>query len=326
MNRRRKLLIALALAGLVPPVWAQPKMPRVGFFYFGSRQSAMELGRFNLFLQGMREQGYEDGRNFVLVPRFADSSAANADRLAVEFVRAKVDVIVATGAPVYDALKKVQAGIPTVVTVASAPVAMGLAQSLARPGGNFTGLSENNADLVTKHIELLRLAVPNLARIAVLTNHTNPATAYQLKLIESALRQLGLGLLALESSTTQGNEQAFAAIARERIEGLVILNDTFFVQQSRQLATLAIKHRVASIFGTQDYARAGGLMSYGPEIGEQFRRAAIYVDKILKGAKAGDLPMEQPTVYLLTVNKKTAKAIGRTLPSELLFRADKVIE
>ena len=168
--------------------------------------------------------------------------------------------------------------------------------------------------------------MPNLTRLAVLTNRTSSATDPQVKRIEAAVKQLGIGLLTLESSTVRGNEEAFAEISRERIQALIILNDTFYVQQLRQLAQLAVRHRVASIFGTQDYARAGGLMSYGPEVGQQFRRAASYVDKILKGANPAELPMELPTVYLMTLNQKTAKAIGRKLPSELVFRADKIIE
>lgn len=326
MNQRRRLIAALGIASLASTAWSQKKIPRVGFFYFASNKSAVELGRYPKFIEGMRELGYEEGRDFTLIARYADSNEALAEQFAAEFVRDKVDVIVATGSPVYDALKRAKLDTPVVFTVGSDPVATGMVKSLARPASNFTGLSENNSEVVTKHLQLLQLAVPGLKRLAVLANPTNAARAITVKQLETATKRTNISLMTLESSTFKGNEQAFAAIARERIEALIILNDTFFAQQSQQLAQLSIKYRVASIFGTQDYAPAGGLMSYGPEIREQFRRAAGYVDKILKGTKAADLPVERPTLYLLTVNKKTAKAIGRTLPPELLFRADKVIE
>jgi putative ABC transport system substrate-binding protein len=330
LRERRKILVWLSAASLLAPLrsLAQPKTKvwQVGFLYFGSRQSAVDLGRYQQFEQGMRELGYEEGRNFSIAARFADSNPDNVPRLAAELVRLNVDVIVATGAPVYSALQRANINIPTVVTVASDPTATGLAKTLARPGGNFTGLSENNAELVTKHVELLRLAVPNLTRLAVLTNPSNPAAATQIKRIQAVTQGLGITFFRVQSANVEGNAQAFATISRERVEAMIILNDTFFVQQSRQLAQLAIKHRLASIFGTQDYARAGGLMSYGPEVKDHFRRAAAYVDKIFKGAKPGDLPIEQPTRYLLTINRKTAKAIGREIPSELSLRADKVID
>ena len=330
MIGRREILMWLGAASLAAPLrslaQSQTKVWQVGFLYFGSRQSALDLGRYQQFQQGMRELGYDEGRNFSTVARFADSNPEHLPHLVAELARLNVDVIVATGAPVYSALQRANINIPTVVTVASDPTVTGLAKTLARPGGNFTGLSENNAELVTKHVELLRLAVPNLARLAVLTNPTNNAAAAQIKRIQAVAQRLGITFFKVQSATVGGNEQAFATISRERAEAVIILNDTFFVQQSRQLAQLAIKHRLASIFGTQDYARAGGLMSYGPEVADHFRRAATYVDKILKGAKPADLPIEQPTRYLLTINRKTAKAIGREIPSELNLRADKVIE
>ena len=330
MNNRRKLVIALGASALAAPIgsFAQPqgKVWRVGFLYFGSQQSALDLGRWQQFQQGMRELGYEEDRNFSIVARFADGKVGNVPRLAAELARLNVDVIVATGAPVYSELQRVNINIPTVVTVASDPTATGLAKTLARPGGNFTGLSENNAELVTKHVELLRLAVPGLSRLAVLTNPSNSAAATQIRRIQAVTQQFAITLFKEQSASVKGNAKSFAAISRDRAEAVIILNDTFFVQQSGQLAQLAIKHRLASIFGTQDYVRAGGLMSYGPEVADQFRRAAAYVDKIFKGAKPGDLPIEQPTRYLLTINRKTAKAIGREMPSELLLRADKVIE
>jgi putative ABC transport system substrate-binding protein len=330
MDSRRELLLSLAaaLATVCIPARAQSsgKVWRIGFYYFGSRQSAEETGRYAMFLQGMRELGYVEGKNYFIEARYADGKVDRLPALTTEMNQIKPDLIVATGGPVYDSLKKAAVAIPTVVTVTSDPIIAGIAKTLARPGGYFTGLSENNAEYVTKHLELLRIALPKLTRLAVLANPTNASSASQLKRLRAAALPLGIQLISLESTSIETNTLAFDTLVRERMQALIIVNDTFFVQQARQLAELAIKNRLPSIFGTQDYARAGGLMSYGSEINENFQRAAGYVDKIFKGAKAGDLPIEQPTRLLLTVNRKTAKLIGLNLPQELLLRADKVIE
>jgi len=212
------------------------------------------------------------------------------------------------------------------MTVAADPVGDGFAKSLARPGGNFTGLSDNNAELRPKQIELLRIAVPKLSRIAALLNPANKGIPAQLNSIQAVAQKVGVQVVRADGPTVDGIELSFAEMSRERVQAVIILNDTFFVQQLRQIANLAIKHRLVSIYGSRDYAEAGGLMGYGPDITDNFRRAATYVDKILKGAKPGELPIEQPTRYFLTINSKTAKAIGLTIPSELLLRADKVIE
>jgi putative ABC transport system substrate-binding protein len=302
------------------------KVWRIGFYYFGSQKSAQETGRYAMFLQGMREHGYTEGKNYVIEARYADGQVDRLPALTDEFKKLKVDLIVATGGPVYDSLMKASVTIPTVVTVTSDPIIAGIAKTLARPGGYFTGLSENNAEYVTKHLELLRLALPKLSRLAVLANPTNASTPSQLKKLQAAALPLGIQILKIESTNIETNALAFDTLVRERMQALIIVNDTFFVQQARQLADLAILHRLPSIFGTQDYARAGGLLSYGSEINENFQRAAGYVDKIIRGAKVGDLPIEQPTRLLLTVNSKTAKLIGLKLPQELLLRADKVIE
>ena len=331
MNNRRRLLAGIVTAGLGRPfdlsAEQRGKVWRVGFFYFGSDRSAHNTGRYWQFQQGMRELGYEEGKNLVIEARFADGKADRLAAIVAEFTRLNVDVIVATGGPVYYALRDAAVNIPVAVTVASDPVGTGLAKSLARPGGIFTGLSENNAELVTKHLELLRIAVPNLARVAVLTNSTNPiGSAAQLKSVQAAARPLGISVLREECSAIEGIAPAFTAISNARAQALIIFNDTFFVQESRYIAELAVNRRIASIFGTQDYARAGGLMSYGPEVVDNFRRVAGYVDKIFNGAKPGDIPMELPTRYLLTINRTTAKALGIEVSGELLLRADKVID
>jgi putative ABC transport system substrate-binding protein len=330
MNIRRKLLIALGAGALAIPLRSfaqqQGKVWRIGFFYFGSRQSALDTGRYQMFQQGMRGLGYEEGKNLVIEARYADGRPESLAGLATELARSNVDVIVATGGAVYDALKKAAVTIPTVITVSADPVGDGLAKSLARPGGNLTGLTENNAELIPKHLELLRIAVPTLSRVAVLVNPANGGHDAQLKRIEAIAPKIKVHVMRADSATIAGIERSFDTIARERARAIIILNDTFFVQQIGQIANLAAKHRLASIAGTRDFPEAGGLMGYGGDIADNFRRAATYVDKILKGAKPGDLPIEQPTRYFLTINRKTANTIGLKIPSELLLRADKVIE
>jgi putative tryptophan/tyrosine transport system substrate-binding protein len=331
MNNRRMLLAGIVAAGLARPfellAEQRGKLWRVGFFYFGSDRSAHNTGRYWQFQQGMRELGYEEGKNLVIEARFADGKADRLSAIVAEFTRLNVDVIVATGGPVYYALRDAGVNIPVAVTVASDPVGTGLAKSLARPGGIFTGLSENNVELVTKHLELLRIAVPNLARVGVLTNPTNPiGSAAQLKSVQAVARPLGIHVLREECSAIEGIAPAFTAISNARAQALIICNDTFFVQESRYIAELAVNRRIASIFGTQDYARAGGLMSYGPEVVDNFRRVAGYVDKILNGAKPGDIPWEQSTKFELVLNLKAARELGLRVPQSVLISADEVIE
>ena len=202
----------------------------------------------------------------------------------------------------------------------------GIAASLAHPGGNFTGLSAFLDDLFPKHVEFLRIALPKLSRIAVLSKPGNPGHPSLLKLIEDVARKLGIQVLPVNGNTPKDIEQGFGAMAQQRVQAVIILGDSFFVQHFRYIAELAIKHRLASIYSGREYPDAGGLMSYGPSFSDNFRRAATYVDKILKGAKPGDLPFEQPTRLYLTINRKTVKALGLTITNELLLRADNVIE
>ena len=328
MNRR-KLLVVFglgALAGALPALAQQGKVWRIGFFYFGSRKSALDSGRNGLFLEGMRDLGYIEGKNYVLVERYADGVSERLPGLAAELLKSKVDVIVATGTPVYHALQKAGTTLPIVITVMADPVGDGFAKSLAQPGGNFTGLSTGTFELFPKHVELLKIAVPKLSRVAVLWNPANDAHPARLKEMLSIARKVGLQTVAVEGRTAQDIEVGFATMTRERTEAAIILNDTFFIQQMRQIAELAARHKLPSIFGGTEYAEAGGYIGYGQNISDNFRRAASYVDKILKGAKPGDLPIEQPTKLSLVINRKTAKAIGLNIPQELVLRADKVIE
>jgi putative ABC transport system substrate-binding protein len=329
MNRR-DLLVAFSLGALAEalPALAQQKgkLRRIGFLYFGSRQSALDTGRYNAFLQGMRELGYAEGKQFVIEGRFADGKTEGVPALAAELVNAKVEVIVATGTAVYSVLQRTTTVIPVVVTVSPDPVGEGYAKSLARPGGNITGLSTRSIDLDPKHIETLMSAVPKLARIAVLWNPANPGHLPRVKNLQAVAKKLGLQALGVEGRTPQEIERGFVTMARERTEAVIVLTDVFFVQQMRQIAELAIKHRLPSIFGVSEYPEAGGFMSYGQDITANFHRAATFVDKILKGAKPGELPFEQSMKFNMVVNRKTAQAIGLTIPQELLLRADRVIE
>ena len=331
MNRRRKLLIAFGASVLAAPLASlaqqKDKVWRIGFLYNGSRQSALDTGRYAAFLDGMRKLGYIEGKHFVIEARFApNDEVGRLPALAAELVRSSVDVIVTTGGVAAQALKQATTTIPVVITVTTNPVREGLAASLAHPGGNFTGLSAFLEDVFPKHVEMLKLAVPKLARIAVLANSRHEGHPHLLKGIEAVARHNGIQVQRVGGDTLEDIERGIGAAARQRAQALIILGDSFFVQYFQQIAGFAIRNRLASIYSGREYPEAGGLMSYGPSFPDNYRRAATYVDKILKGAKPGDLPIEQPTKFELVINRKAANALGITLSPELLFRADRVIE
>jgi len=329
MNRRAFLSsLATGLAAELLPVAAraQTKSARVGFLYYGSRQSTLDTGRYQAFVEGMRELGYVEGKNLVIESRFADGNSERVPTLAVELVGLKVDVIVAGGGSVYRALHHATRSIPVVAMAVPDPVADGLAASLARPGGNFTGLSISADDLGPKHLELLRAATPKLSRVAVLVHPRNPSHPVQLKRIMSSAQKVGIQVLLAEAGTVTEVEREFTMLAKERAGGVMVRPDTFFDQESRLIATQTIKHRLPSIGLNRLYAEAGGLLSYGPDLKDNSRRAATYVDKILKGAKPGELPFEQPTRYYFVINLKAAKTLGLSIPPTLQGQADDVIQ
>ena len=311
---------------LAPFAQQKGKVARIGFFYFGSRQSALDTGRYQKFLQGMRELGYVEGKNLVIEGRFADGISERLPGLAAELVRLNPDVIVVTGTSGVYALKKATRTIPIVITAGADPVGEGFAASLARPGGNITGLATSNVEVFPKHVELLKTALPKLSRIAVLWNPANDVHSARLKQLQAVAQKAGIHAVGAGGRTADEIERGFATMTRERAEAVIILNDTFFVQQLRQIAELSAKHKLPSLFGAIEYAEYGGLMGYGQNVADNFHRAATYVDKILKGAKPGELPIEQPTRLSLAINRKTAKAIGLAIPQELVLRADRVIE
>ena len=330
MNTRRKLIAALGAGTLTAPLTAlaqaQSKVRRIAYLDYGSRQSMIDAGRMTALMQGLAGFGYVEGRNFVFDARFAEGKVERADALAAELVAQKPDLILAAGTPTSRALKRATSTIPIVVITTADPVADGLAATLARPGGNITGMSTGGGETVQKLVELLLVAVPKIKRVAVLTNPANSRSADDLAQVLSALRKTNREALPLRARTLEEIEQAFAAMTRERAEGVVIPLDGFMLQQRAQIAALALKARLPSIYPTPAYAEAGGLLTYGADLRDNFRRAAIFVDKIFKGAKPGDLPFEQPTRYALVLNRKTAGALGIKVSNELLLRADRVIE
>jgi len=302
------------------------KVTRVGFLYFGSREPGPGAARYAAFLEGLRELGYVEGKDIVVEPRFAESNPERLPALVDELLRLKVDAIVATGSPVYRVLQRTTTTLPVVVTVTADPILEGLATSLARPGGNFTGLTDTAADLSPKQLELLRSVLPRLARVGVLLNPDNVSHPAQLTRLAFASQKMGLRLVLAEAGIVSQIEPGFALLARERAQAVVLFGDTFFAQNVREIASVALKHRLPSAFILQDYADAGGLMSFGAPIIDNFRRAATYVDKIVKGAAPAQLPFEQPTKYALVINVKTAKTLGLMIPPTVLQRADRIVE
>jgi putative ABC transport system substrate-binding protein len=271
--------------------------------------------------------GYVDGQNIAIEPRWAEGQYDRYPALAADLVRSKVDVIVAQGGTATQAAQQATRTIPIVMMFVIDPVGIGLVASLARPGGNLTGTSFMGPDLVGKQLQLLKEVVPNVSRVALLLHPANPGSAPILREAEAAARNLGVRLQTLEARSPQEIDSAFAAMTRERAGALLIFPDPFFGIQRRQIAELAAKRRLPAIHGgTPDYAEAGGLMVYSPNLLDLVRRAATYVDKILKGAKPADLPVEQPTKFELIINLRAAKAIGLTIPPSLLRRADQVID
>ena len=326
MNRRETVLALVVLAtaaGSRAPLAQQPgKVWRVGFLSLSA--ASLTSPYSNAFLKGMRELGYVEGKNLVIEWRFADGKLERLPGLAAELVRLKVDVMVAGGSPAIGAAQKATTTIPIVMTPAGDPVGSGFVKSLARPGGNITGLSVMSGDTGAKLLELLRSVVPKLSRVAVLT----PSTTYSpiSKGVQDGAQKAGVKTLVVEASTPQDIENAFAMMVREKADAVIVGSPTTFAQQHRQIAELALKYRLPSMFQDRVYVEAGGLMSYGTKFTDVYLRAASYVDKILKGAKPGDRPVEQPVSFELVVNLKTAKAIGLTIPQTILLRADEVIQ
>ncbi len=328
--RAVRLIVTLALGILSVPLAVDAqrpgKVPRIGFLSAGSPSDLVRQRGFEAFRQGLRELGYVEAQNIALESRWAEGKWERLPGLTAEFVRLKVDVIVTGTSPEVQAAKEATKTIPIVMAYVIDPVATGFVVTLARPGGNVTGLSMMAPELVGKQLELLKEVVPKVSRVALLWNPANPGNAPQLREAEVAARALGVRLQPLDVRGPTDFDRAFAAMARERAGALLVLVDLMLVSHRTQIAELAAKRRLPAVYGLSEYVEAGGLIAYGANRRDSYRRAATYVDKILKGAKPADLPVEQPSKFELVINFKTAKALDLTIPQSLLIRADEVIQ
>jgi putative ABC transport system substrate-binding protein len=328
MNRRA--FVSGSLLVVAAPLVGEAQLPVAGkvyrIGYLSSGPSASNLYR-GAFQQRLRELGWVEGQNIVIDYRFAEGKLDRLPDLAAELVQLKVDVIVAAPTPSAAAAKNATGTIPIIMWGVGDPVGLGLVASLARPGGNVTGLSYSvGLETFGKGLELLKEAIPRLGRVALLSNPANPAHAPAVENVKVVARSLDVQLQLLEARGPSELDGAFAAMAKERVAALLVVGDSVFVFQRARLADLAAKNRLPTMHGNKENVEAGGLMSYGPSNLDALRRAATFVDKILKGAKPADLPVEQPTKFELVINMKTARALGLTIPQSLLLRADQLIE
>ena len=330
MDRREAILafVMLGAACAPPTAFAQPlgKVWRVGVLLPASRPASLSPEAAAL-LRGLQALGYAEGKNLQMEWRHADGKYDRFAGLAAELVQLKMDVIVTGGPAATGAAQRVTTTVPIVMANSDDPVASGFVKSLAHPGGNITGLSNISGEIGPKQLEVLLGMVSGLSRVAVLVNPTNASSiAMVLKPLHSVAQTKGIVMLSVEARTPQEIEAAFTRIVNEKAKAVIVVQDALFSQQRSQLADLAAKHRLPAIGRDQSYAGAGGLMSYGPNGLDNFRRVATYIDKIFRGASPGDLPVEQPTKFELVINLKTAKALGLTIPASVLLRADRVIE
>jgi ABC-type uncharacterized transport system substrate-binding protein len=329
MIRRRDLITLMCGAAAAWPLAAraqQPAMPVVGFLYQQSPETIGDLLRG--FRQGLKDNGYVEGENVAIEYRWAENQIDRLPELAAELVRRRVAVIAVTGGPPSAfAAKAATTTIPIVFVINEDPVRLGLVASLARPGGNLTGVNFFSAELVAKRLELLHELVPGAARVAVLVNPAvATTTATTLRDVEAAAPALGLQLKILNASTSGEINAAFAELARDRADALFVAGDAFFFIRRAQMVNLASHHSIPATYSNRDYAEAGGLMSYGPNISDAFRQVGVYTGRILKGAKPADLPVVQSTKFELVINNQTARMLGLTVPDKLLVAADEVIE
>ena len=321
-------VLGLALVLFAVPLTADAQQPgrahRIGVIPGMDRSGGTPY--MEAFRQGLRDFGYVEGQNIAFEYRWGEAGrGGDVDKFAAELVRVNVDVIVVGTGQAALAAKKATETIPIVIAVAPDPVREGLVAGLARPGGNITGLSYVSVDLAPKQLELLKSAAPRVSRVAVLWNRAIPVHAQLLREVEVAARTLAVTLQAVEVNDPDKLEGAFVAMKRERANGLLVLPNTMWTMHQARLLDLAARHRLPAMYSVVSQAEAGGLMAYAADARDNWRRAATYIDKILKGAKPADLPIEQPTKFELVLNLKTAKALGLAIPQSLLLRADRVI-
>ena len=317
-------IVGLTIAPLATEGQPAGRVPRIA--YLGTRTPS-DFGLI-AFRQGLRELGWVEGQNLVIEYRFADGRLDRLPALAAELARLKADILVVHSTPGASAAKSATEAIPVVMISVGDPVGLGLIASLARPGGNLTGLSYSafGLEIIGKQLELFKEAIPKIRRVAILSNGANPIQPLAIKEVNVAARSLAVQVQVLEVRGPNEFDNAFSTMAKQRVGGLLVVPDSMFVFQRTRLADLAARTGLPAVYGWREHAEAGGLMSYGPDLSDLFRRGATYVDKILKGAKPADLPVEQPTKFELVINLKTAKALGLTIPQSLLLRADQVIE
>ena len=319
--------VILALGILAAPLTAtaQPPTPvhRIGVLSGFTREHDRNV---EAFLEGMRALGYVEGQHLVLEYRGAAGQYERFPALAAELVRLPVDVLLAGGTPAALAAKDATTTIPIVIAGVGDPVGSGLVTSLARPGGNVTGVSVLQPEVIGKQLEFLKNVSPTVSRVAILWNPANPGTARTRRAAEVAAPAVGVQLYLVETHGPEAFDRAFAAMTRAQAGALLVLGDPMFAQHRSRLAALAAANHLPTVYNNRLFVEAGGLLCYGPSHPDMYRRAATYVDKILKGAKPGDLPVEQPTTFELVINLKTAKALGITIPPSLLLLADEVIQ
>jgi putative ABC transport system substrate-binding protein len=325
--KRREFILALGGAAATWPLGAraqQPAIPLIGIINAGSAASTAK--GYEAFRSDLRQRGYVEGRNIRFEYRFADGFLDRLPGLAEELVRLNPAIIVSAPVPANIAVHKATKTIPIVMSTGADPVGFGLVQSLSHPGGNVTGLTNFAEALAAKQLDLMRELRPGLTRVAVLVNVENPLHVPQWRETQDAAARASIALVPYEFHKPDDFEPAFAAFVQAKAEALLVPPDTTFANHRKQITALAVKAKLPAIYFSRQYIEEGGLMSYGPNTVENYRHAAVYVDKILKGAKPADLPVERPTKIELVINLKTAKALGLDVPAQLLARADEVIE
>jgi len=327
---RRAFLGTLAGGVFVAPLAAEAqkstKIWRIGLLTSGSREGAGADVRTVPFSQGLRDLGYVEGRNVIVETRYAEGRVERFPSLAAELVDLKIDVLVAMSTPGALAAKQATSTIPIVMAAVGEPVEMKLVESLAHPGGNITGLSLSAPQLAAKRLDLIKQALPKLSRVTVLWNSANQGMQTRFQETQRGAHQLGVSIHSIAIQSPDDFDLVFGAMMKDRPESLLVLADTVTVANRQRAIEFAARNRVPAIYEIRAFAEDGGLMSYGIDMSDHYRRAAVYVDKILKGAKPADLPVEEPTKFELVINLKTAQVLGLTMPPSLLQRADQVIE
>jgi putative ABC transport system substrate-binding protein len=326
---RRTFLVGTGAVLLAAPLAAEAqqagKIPKIG--YLSGFSPEYDNTWFAAFRQGLQDIGYIEGKTILIEERHVSAGPdEKLPELAAQLIRLKVDLLVVAGTPAARAAKAMTNVIPIVMTNAADPVGTGLVASLARPGGNITGLSDFNTGVVAKRLELLKEVIPSAIRVAALLNPANPTNPPQIALTQAAASALGVTILSFEAERANEIARAFVTMKRERSTGLIVIGDPALGAHRKLILELAAKNRLPAVYSQSQWVSAGGLMSFGTNFSDLYRRAATYVDKILKGAKPADLPVEQPTKFELVINLKTAKTLGLTIPQSVLARADDVIQ